>query len=261
MSLGNWKLKQQLDTIAHLFSSVQSLSLTQPFTTPWTSAHQASLSFTISQSLRKLMSIESVMPSNHRILCHLLLLLPSIFPIIRVFSNELTLCIRRTKHWSFSFTASPSSEYSGLISLRTDWLDLLAVQGTLKSLLQHHSSKASMLWLSAHLLGCPKFKTLTTPNAGEDDEQQEFSLIAGGSAKWNSPFGREFCSFLTYSPKITLPGVYPNELETYMDIKTCTQMFIAALFIIAKTWKQLQCPSVGEWINCGTSWQWNISQC
>ena len=110
--------------------------------TPWTTAHQASLSITNSQSLLKLMSIELVMPSNHLILCHLpLLLLPSIFPSIRVFSNESALRMRWPKYWSFSFNFSPSNEYSGLISFRMDWLDLLAVQGALKSLLQHHSSK------------------------------------------------------------------------------------------------------------------------
>ena len=113
---------------------------------------QASLSFTVSWSLLKLMSIESVMLSNHLNLCHPLLLLSSIFPSIRVFSNESVLCIRWPKYWSFSFSSSPSSEYSGLISFRMDWLDLLAVQGTLKSLLQHHSSKASILWCSAFFI-------------------------------------------------------------------------------------------------------------
>ena len=113
--------------------------------TPWTAACQASLSFTISQSLLKLMSIESVMPSNHLILCRPLLLLPSIFPSITVFSRQSALPIRWSKYWSFSFSISPSNEYSGLISFRLDWLDLLAVQGTLKSLLQHHCSKASIL--------------------------------------------------------------------------------------------------------------------
>src|SRR5574342_552508 len=120
--------------------------------TPWTAAHQASLSSTVSQSLLKLMSIESVMPSNHLILCHLLLLLPSIFPSIRVFSNELALHIRWPKYWSFSFNISPSNEHPGLVSFRMDWLDLLAVQGTLKSLFQHHSSKASILWPSAFFI-------------------------------------------------------------------------------------------------------------
>ena len=119
------------------------------FVTPWTAAHQASLSFTITQSLLKLMSIELVMPSNHLILGHLLLLLSSIFPTIKVFSNESALHVRWLKYWNFSFSISPSNEYSGLISFRIDWFDLLAVQGTLKSLLQHHSSKASILWRSA----------------------------------------------------------------------------------------------------------------
>ena len=123
------------------FSSVQSLSYVRLFAIPWTAARQAFLSITISQSLRKLMSIESVMPSNHLILCHPLLLLPSVFSIIRVFSNESVLCIRWPKYWSFSFGISPSKKYSGLISFRIDWFDLLAVQGTLKSLIQHHSSK------------------------------------------------------------------------------------------------------------------------
>ena len=113
--------------------------------TPWTVACQATLSFTVSWSLLKFMSIESVMPYNYLILCHPLLFLPSVFPSIRVFSNELALCIRWAKYWSFSFGISPSNEYSGLISFRMDWLDLLAVQGTPKSLLQHHSSKASMI--------------------------------------------------------------------------------------------------------------------
>ena len=128
------------------FGSVQSLIPVQLFVTPWTAAHQASLSITNSQSLLKLMSIELVMPSNHLILC-CPLLPPPIFPSIRVFSNESVLHIRWPKYWSFSF--SPSNEYSGLISFRMDWLDLLAVQGTLKSLLQHHSSKTSILWCSA----------------------------------------------------------------------------------------------------------------
>ena len=131
---------------------VQLLSRVRLFATPWTAARQASLSFTISRSLLKLMSVELVMPSNHLILCHPLLLLPSIFPRIRVFSNELALCIRWQKYWSFSFSISPSNEYSGLISFRMDWLDLLAVQGTLKSLLQHHSSKASVLQCSAFFI-------------------------------------------------------------------------------------------------------------
>ena len=132
--------------------SDQSLSRVQLFATPWIAACQASLSITNSRSSLKLMSIESVMPSSHLILCHPLLLLPSIFPSIRVSSNESILCIRWPKYWSFSFSISPSNEYSGLISFRIDWLDLLAVQGTLRSLLQHHSSKTSILRCSAFFI-------------------------------------------------------------------------------------------------------------
>ena len=134
------------------FGSVQSLSHIQLFATPLPAECQASLSITNSWSLLKLMSIELVMPSNHLILCRPLLLLPSIFPIIRVFSKESVLHIRWPKDWSFSFSISPSNEHSGLISFKMDWLDLLAVQGTLKSLLQYHSSKASILWCSAFFI-------------------------------------------------------------------------------------------------------------
>ena len=143
---------QKVSTYHISFSSVQSLSRIRLFVTPWTAAHQASLSITNSPSLFKLMSIESAMPSNHLILCRPLLLLPSIFPSIRVFSNEPVLHISWPKYCSFSFSISPSNEYSGLISFRIDWLDLLAVQGTLKSLLQHHSSKASTLQCSAFFI-------------------------------------------------------------------------------------------------------------
>ena len=132
-------------------SSVQSLSRVQLFATPWTAVCQASLSITNSWSPPKPMSIESVMPSNHLILCRPLLLPPSIFPSIRVFSNESALCIRWPKYWSFSFKISPSNGHPGLISFKMDWLDLLAVQGTLKSL-QHHSSKASILRFYPYLL-------------------------------------------------------------------------------------------------------------
>ena len=171
----SWEYLGKYITRLHI-SLVQSLSRVQLFATPWIAAHQDSLSITNSQSLLKLMPIESVMPSNHLIFCRPLLLLPSIFPSIGVFSNESVLCIRWPKYWSFSI--SPSSEYSGLISFRMDWLDLLAVQGTLKSLylwwihfyvwqnqynivkfkkkkkslLQHHSSKASILWHSTFLI-------------------------------------------------------------------------------------------------------------
>ena len=127
------------------FSSVQSLSHVWLFVTPWTAAHQASISISNSWSLFKLMSIEAVMPSNHLSLCCPLLLWPSIFHSIRIFANESVLCIRWPRYWSFSFNISPSNEYSGLVSFRMDWLDLLAVQGTLKNLLEYHSSKASIL--------------------------------------------------------------------------------------------------------------------
>ena len=144
------------------FSAVQSLSRVQLFVTPWTTARQASLSITNSQSLLKLLSIESVMPANHLFLCHPLLLLPSVFPSIRVFSNESTLRMSWPKYWSFSFSISPSNEHSGLISFRMDWLDHLPVQGTLKSLLQHHSSKALILWCSAFFIGQLSHPYMTT---------------------------------------------------------------------------------------------------
>ena len=134
------------------FSSVQSLSLVRLFVAPWTAARQASLSITNFRSLPKPTSIELVVPSNRLIFCRPLLLLPSIFPSIRVFWNESALCIRWSKYRNFSFNISPSNEYSGLMSFRMDWLDLLAVQETLKSLLQHHSSKASILQCSAFFI-------------------------------------------------------------------------------------------------------------
>ena len=140
-----------------IISSVQSLSRLQLFVTPWIAARQASLSITNSQSLLKLMSVELMMPSNHLILCRPLLLLPSVFPSIRVFSNESVLHIRWPKYWSSSFSIRPSNEYSGLISFRIDWFDLLAVQGILKSLLQHQSSKAS-------ILQCTAFFTVQLPH-------------------------------------------------------------------------------------------------
>ena len=141
-------MKRSSASLIIQFSSVQSLSHLQLFATTWTAARQAFLSITNSRSLFKLMSIESVMPSNHLILCCPLLLLPSVFPSIRVFSNESTLRMRWPKYWSFSFSIIPSKEIPGLIYFRMDWLDLLAVQGTLKSLLQYHSSKVSILWHS-----------------------------------------------------------------------------------------------------------------
>ena len=146
----------------HPISSFQSLSRVRLSATPWTAARQASLSIPNSQILLKLMSIASVMPSNRLILCHPLLLLPSIFPSIRVFSNELVLHIRWPKYWSFSFSISPSSEHSGLISLRMDWVGLLVLQGTLTSLLQHDRSEASILWGSAFLMAQLSHPCMTT---------------------------------------------------------------------------------------------------
>ena len=145
-------ISNKRNVLVYWFSSVQSLSLVRLFVTPWTAACQASLSITNSQSLPKLMSIEMVISSNCLILCRPLLLLPSIFPSIRVFSNESVLRMRWLKYWSFSFNISPFNEHPGLISFRMDWLDILAVQGTLKSLLQHHSSKASILQCSAFFI-------------------------------------------------------------------------------------------------------------
>ena len=149
--MGSWAQSSSVLPISwskgNRLHSVQSLSRVQLFATPWTAAHQDSLSFTNSRSLLKLMSIERMIPSNHVILCRPLLLLPSLFPIIRVFSSDSVIHIRWPKYGSFSFSISP--EYSGLISFRMDWLDLLAIQGSLKSLLQHHNSKASVLWCSA----------------------------------------------------------------------------------------------------------------
>ena len=156
---GSWRewrwMRHQQGCSIHtqeLFSSVQSLSCVRLFAIPWTAAHQASLSIINSRSSPKLMSIGSVMPSNHLILCCPLLLQPSIFPSIRAFSNESALRIRWPKYWSFSFSISPSNKHPGLISFRMDWLDLLAIQGTLKSLLQHHTSKASILRRSAFFI-------------------------------------------------------------------------------------------------------------
>ena len=143
----------------------QSISCVSIFVTPWTAAHQASLSFTTSWSLLKLMSIESVMPSNHLIFYCSLLLLPSIFPSIRGFSNESALCIKWPKYWSFSLSISPYSAYSGLISFRMDWFNFYVIQDTLKSLLQHHNSKASILWCSAFFMVQLSHPYMTTGKA------------------------------------------------------------------------------------------------
>ena len=158
----NWVNQGYTGQIKQSHQSVQSLRHVWLFATPWTATQQASLSTTNSQSLLKLISVESVMPCNYLILCHPLLLLPPIPPSIRVFSNESTLRMRRPKYWSFSFSISPSKEIPGLISFRMDWVDLLAVQGTLKSLLQHHSSKASILRHSAFFMAQLSHPYMTT---------------------------------------------------------------------------------------------------
>ena len=174
------------------FSSVQSLSHIWLSATPWTAACQASLSVTNSWSLLKLMSIKWVITSNHLVFCRPLLLLPSICPSIRVFSNESVLCIRWPKYWNFSFSISPSNEYSGLISFKIDWFDLLAVQGTLKSLLQHHSSKASVLQCSAFMfqLSHPYVaigKTMVRLQKSKYPERKLLScLISSPTPAWTS---------------------------------------------------------------------------
>ena len=155
-----WNFHYKLPHQPFQLSSVSQLC--PAFATSWTAARQASLFITSSWNLLKLMSIESVMPSSHLILCHPLLLLPSVFPSIKVFSNESVLHIRWPEYWSFSFSISPSNEYSGLISFKMDWLGLLAIQGTVKSLLQHHSSKASILWCSAFFVVQLSHSCMTT---------------------------------------------------------------------------------------------------
>ena len=168
--------------------------------TPWTAAHQASLSFTISWSLLKLMSIELEMSSSHLFLCHSLLLLPSVFSSIRVFSNELALRIRWPNYCSFSFSISPSNEYSGLISFRIDWFDLLAVQGTLKCFLQHHSSKASILWCSAFFMVQLSHPYIT---AGKPSDQISRSVMSDSLRPRVSQHARPPCPSPT-------PGVHSD---------------------------------------------------
>ena len=175
--------------------SVQSLSHVQLFVTPWTAAHQTSLSITNSQSLPKLMSIESVIPSNHLIFCHPLFLMPSIFPSIRVFSSESALHIRWPKYWSFIFNISPSNEHSGLISFRMDWLDHFAVQGTLKSLLQHCSSKASILQFSAFFIVQLSHPYMTT---GKTVTLSRWTLVG---KVMSLPFNMLSRLFVTFLPR------------------------------------------------------------
>ena len=221
------------------FSSVRLLSCVQLFLTPWTAAHQASLSVTNSWSLLKLMSVKSVMPSNHLILCRPLLLLPSVFPIIRVFSNESVLRMRWPRYWRFSFSISPSNEYSGLISFRMDWLDLFADQGTLKSLLQHHSLKASILRCSAFFRVQLSYPYTTT---GKTIALTKWTFVE----EQNGGYLKNYAAII--QPCNPTPGhiIYVEKNMVWKD--ACTPMFIAALFTIAKTWKQPKCPSTEEWI-------------
>ena len=193
------------------------------------------------------------MPSNHIILCHPLLLLPSVFPSIRVFSNVSVLHIRWPKYWSFSFSISLSSEYSGLISFRMDWLDLLAVQGTLKSLLQHHSSKASILWHSAFFIVQLSHPNMTIRKTIALTRWTFVGKVLLVSYKLVQPLWRRLWRFLTklkielpYDPGILLLGIHPDKSIIQKD--TCTPMFIAALFTAAITWKQPKCPSTDEQI-------------
>ena len=184
-----------------MFSSVQLLSHVWLLATPWTVACQASLSITNSQSLLKHMSIESVMPANHLILCHPLLLPPSIFPRIRVFSNESILHIRWPKYWSFNFSISPSNEYSGLISFRRDWLDLLSVRGTLKSLLQHHSSKVSVFQHSAFLIVQLSHPYMTT---GKNIALTRWTFFAKVMSLFFNMLSRLVISFLPRSKHLSI---------------------------------------------------------
>ena len=186
------------------------------------------------------------MPSNHLILCRPLLL-PSIFPSIRVFSNVSVIHIRWPKYWSFSFSISLSSEYSGLISFRMDWLDLLAVQGTRKSLLQHHSSKASILWRSAFFIVQLSHPYMTTGKTIALTRRTFVGKVQLVSYKLVQPLWRRLWRFLTklkielpYDPEIPLLGIHPD--KTIIQKDTCTSMFVAALFTIAITWKQPKCP-------------------
>ena len=195
------------ESFCSLFSSVQLLSRVQLFATPWTAARQASLSTTNSWNLLKLMSIDLVMPSNHLILCRPLLLLPSIFPSIRVFSNESALFIRWPKCWSFSFSISLSNDHSGLISFRMDWLDFLAVQGTLKSLLQHHSSKASVLWRSAYFIVQFSHPYMTTGKAIALARLEVMSMLFNMQSRLVITFlPRNKCLFISWlqSPSVVL---------------------------------------------------------
>ena len=215
------------------FSSVSSVA--QSFltlATPWTAAHQAPLSITNSQSLPKLMSIESVMPSNHLILCHLLLLPLSMFPRIGVFSNELVLYNRWPKYWSFSFNISHYNEYSGLISFRMDWLDLLAVQGTLKILLQHHSSKASILQCSAFFIVQLSHPYLTT---GKTIALTRRTFVAKVMSLLFNMLSRLVIAFLPRSKHLLISWLQSWSIEI-LEPKKIKSVTVSIFFLIYFPW-------------------------
>ena len=222
------------------FSSGQLLSRVWLFATPWTAARQGSLSITNSRSPPKPMSIESVMPSNHLILCCPLLLLPSIFPSIRVFSNESVLRIRWPKYWSFSFNISPSNEHPGLISFRMDWLDLLAFQGTLKSLLQYHSSKASILWHSAFFTVQLSHPYMTTQSCPALCNPMDYS-------PWNFPGQNTGVDSLSL-----LQGIFPTQ-GSNPGLQHCRQILYQLSY--------KRSPRILEWVahpfSRGSSWPRN----
>ena len=259
------------------FSSVQSLSRVRLFETPWTAAYQAFLSITNSRSPPKPMSIESVMPSNHLILCRPLLLLPSVFPSIRGFSNKSALLIRWPEYWSFSFNISPSNEYLGLISFRMDWLDLLAVQGTLKSLLQHHSSKASILQCSAFFTVQVSHPYMTT---GKTIALTRWTFVGKGMSLLFNMLSRLVIAFLprskclliswlqspsavileppkiksatvsTVSPSISHEMMVPDAMILIFWMLSCKPTFYAALKKVMKNcswWRAFFCFYSTQW--------------
>ena len=216
------------------FVAVQLLTRVWLFVIPWTSARQASLSFIVSQSLLKLMSIESVMPSKHLILCHPPLLLPSILPSIMFASNESALLIRWPKYWSFGFSISPSNEYSGLISFRMDWLDLLAVQGTRKSLLQHHSTKATVLWHSDFMaqLSHPNMTKYRRPelvrSLGQEDPLQKGLATHSSILAWRIPWAKEPGGLYPMGSQRVRHGWVINSL----NMRTFVSKVMPLLFIV-----------------------------
>ena len=218
-------------------SSVQLLSCVWLFVTPWTAARQASLSITNSRSQLKIMSIELVMPCNHLILYHPLFFLPSIFPSIRVFSNESALCIRWPKYWSFSFNISPSNETSGLISFRMNWLDLLAVQGTLKSLLQHHSSKASILRRSAFFIVQFSHLYMTT---GKSIALTRRTFVGKVMSLLFNMLSRLIITFLPRSKNLLISWLQSPSAVIWEPPKiTSATVFIVSLSFAIKWWDRM----------------------